>query len=115
MTSTVDLTKSLIACESVTPKDAGCLELIADRLEAIGFHNEVMQFGDVTNLWATRGNSNPIFAFAGHTDVVPPGPLSEWQTDPFKPTVQYEMLYGRGAADMKTSLAAMVTALERLP
>lgn len=115
MTNTLELTKSLIACESVTPEDAGCLDMIAARLDAIGFHNEIMQFGDVTNLWATRGEGNPVFAFAGHTDVVPPGPLSEWQCNPFEPSIRDGQLYGRGAADMKTSLAAMVTALERLP
>jgi succinyl-diaminopimelate desuccinylase len=114
MSSTLELTRSLIERPSVTPTDAGCLDLIASRLAAVGFSNEIMQFGDVTNLWATRGSGNPVFAFAGHTDVVPPGPAGEWLQDPFLPTITDGQLYGRGAADMKSSLAAMVTALERL-
>ncbi|MGR8950142.1 MAG: succinyl-diaminopimelate desuccinylase [Gammaproteobacteria bacterium] len=114
MNDTVSLAKALLARPSVTPDDAGCLDLIGDRLAALGFDNEIMQFGEVTNLWATRGDGGPIFAFAGHTDVVPPGPQDQWRSDPFKPTLIDEHLFGRGTADMKSSLAAMVTALERL-
>ncbi|MEM7468843.1 MAG: succinyl-diaminopimelate desuccinylase [Pseudomonadota bacterium] len=114
MTTTVELTKALIDKPSVTPEDAGCLKLIGQRLEAIGFNIEIMQFEDVTNLWATRGEVGPTFAFAGHTDVVPPGPLDEWRSQPFESTEADDFLFGRGAADMKSSLAAMVTALERL-
>ena len=114
MTDSVELTKDLIARQSVTPVDAGCLDLLSRRLDAIGFHSEIMQFGDVTNLWAQRGDASPLFAFAGHTDVVPPGPSDQWQSEPFSPTIVDDYLFGRGAADMKSSLAAMVTALERL-
>ncbi len=114
MNDPLALTKALIERPSVTPEDAGCLELIGERLAALGFKNEIMQFGEVTNLWSTRGTQGPIFAFAGHTDVVPPGPKEQWRVDPFKPSVIEDYLYGRGAADMKSSLAAMVCALERL-
>ena len=114
MSDSIELTKALLARESVTPVDAGCLDLLSSRLAAIGFETEIMQFGDVTNLWAQRGEEAPLFAFAGHTDVVPPGPREQWQSDPFSPTIAGDYLYGRGAADMKSSLAAMVTALERL-
>ena len=114
MNDTLELTKALIARESVTPVDAGCLDLLASRLTAIGFETEIMEFGDVTNLWARRGKEAPLFAFAGHTDVVPAGPSEQWQSEPFSPTIVDDYLYGRGAADMKSSLAAMVTALERL-
>ena len=102
----------LIARPSVTPDDAGCQSLIAARLEAIGFHIERLRFGEVDNLWARRGSAGPLFAFAGHTDVVPPGPLADWRFPPFEPTLDQGWLYGRGAADMKSSLAAMVTACE---
>ena len=114
MNDPLALTKALIERPSVTPDDAGCLHLIGERLASIGFENEIMQFGEVTNLWSTRGDGGPIFAFAGHTDVVPPGPSDQWRIDPFKPRVIDDYLYGRGAADMKSSLAAMVCALERL-
>ena len=114
MNDPLALTKALIERPSVTPEDAGCLELIGERLAALGFKNEIMQFGEVTNLWSTRGAEGPIFAFAGHTDVVPPGPKDQWRVDPFKPSIIEDYLYGRGAADMKSSLAAMVCALERL-
>lgn len=111
---TIELTKQLISQPSVTPDDAGCLKIIGDRLAAIGFTLEKMDFDDVENLWAVRGNSGPILAFAGHTDVVPTGDLSRWQHHPFEPVIEADgLLYGRGAADMKGSLAAMVTACER--
>ena len=103
----------LVRLRSVTPDDAGCQELIADRLRSIGFECEFMQFGDVTNLWARRGKSSPVFCFAGHTDVVPPGDENDWQSDPFEPVIRGDNLYGRGTADMKSGLAAMVVAVER--
>ncbi len=110
--TTVDLTRELIARQSVTPEDAGCQALMAERLEALGFACESLRFEDVDNLWAVIGTEGPTLAFAGHTDVVPTGPLDAWQTPPFTPTERDGRLYGRGAADMKTSLAAMVTATE---
>lgn len=113
MSSTLDLARQLIACPSVTPDDAGCQQILIDRLAAIGFEIERMPFGDVSNFWAQRGKGEPLFAFAGHTDVVPTGPLDAWDSDPFRPEVRDGRLYGRGAADMKGSLAAMVTACER--
>jgi len=113
MSPTLDLLKQLIACPSITPNDAGCQDILSDRLKAIGFSIEFMHFGEVTNLWARRGNTAPLFVFAGHTDVVPPGPLSAWESDPFIPTERNECLYGRGAADMKSGLAAMAVAAER--
>ena len=103
----------LVGRKSVTPEDAGCQDLILERLQPLGFRAEPLRFGDVSNLWARRGSEPPLFVFAGHTDVVPPGPLSQWHTDPFTPTLREGMLHGRGAADMKGSLAAMVTAAER--
>ena len=112
MSQAVDLTRDLIARRSVTPADEGCQQLIAARLGEIGFVIELMPFGSVTNLWARRGRSGPVFCFAGHTDVVPTGPLEEWRSDPFVPAVRDGVLYGRGAADMKSGLAAMVTATE---
>ncbi|MDG2018938.1 MAG: succinyl-diaminopimelate desuccinylase [Porticoccaceae bacterium] len=110
---TISLTKQLISCASVTPEDAGCQKLMTDRLAAIGFEIQHLRFDDVDNFWAIRGNSGPILCFAGHTDVVPSGPESSWQTPPFEPTVKNGQLYGRGAADMKGSLAAMVVAVEQ--
>lgn len=110
--SVLDLLKQLIACPSVTPDDAGCQDIISDRLKACGFSIEFMHFGAVTNLWARRGQQAPLVVFAGHTDVVPPGPLDQWDSDPFVPTERAECLYGRGAADMKSGLAAMVVAAE---
>ena len=107
------LARALIARKSITPQDAGCQELLAARLAAAGFRCEAMPFGDVANLWARRGASAPLVCFAGHTDVVPPGPLAEWHSDPFVPTVRDGKLYGRGAADMKSSIAAFVVATER--
>ena len=111
--ATLALTAELIARPSVTPEDAGCLELIADRLAPLGFTLERIDGGGVCNLWARRGTTAPVLCFAGHTDVVPPGPAEAWNTPPFSPTIKDGVLYGRGAADMKTSLAAFVTAIER--
>ncbi|MFA9440685.1 succinyl-diaminopimelate desuccinylase [Uliginosibacterium sp. sgz301328] len=111
--STLDLAQELIARRSVTPADEGCLEIIARRLEAIGFTCERIDSNDVCNLWARRGTARPVVCLAGHTDVVPTGPLDQWHSEPFAPTERDGYLYGRGAADMKTSLAAFVTAVER--
>ena len=113
MSETLQLASALIEKRSVTPDDAGCQALLIERLEAIGFGCETLQFGVVTNLWARRGEDAPLLAFAGHTDVVPPGPLDKWHSDPFVPEIRDGVLYGRGAADMKSSIAAMVTACER--
>lgn len=112
MSATLKLAQQLIQCPSVTPDDAGCQQIIAHRLAALGFTIETLQYGDVTNLWATLGESGPLFVFAGHTDVVPTGPQEQWQYPPFSATVADGYLHGRGAADMKGSLAAMVTAVE---
>jgi succinyl-diaminopimelate desuccinylase len=112
LTPTLELAQALISRRSVTPDDGGCQALIADRLSAAGFRCEPMRFGEVSNLWARRGSAQPLLCFAGHTDVVPTGPLSEWQSDPFVPTMRDGKLYGRGAADMKSSIAAFVTATE---
>lgn len=113
MSPTLELAKALIARPSVTPNDAGCQEILIERLEPLGFHVERLPFGSVQNFWARRGSGAPLFVFAGHTDVVPTGPREQWTSDPFVPTVRDGYLYGRGAADMKGSLAAMVTACER--
>ena len=113
MSPTLELSRALIERPSVTPDDQGCQQLLAARLQPLGFVIEHLRFGDVDNLWARRGNSKPLFVFAGHTDVVPPGPLHEWTSAPFKPVIRDGYLYGRGAADMKSSIAAMVTACER--
>jgi succinyl-diaminopimelate desuccinylase len=110
--STLELAKQLIRRPSVTPEDNGCQDLMISRLEAIGFEVERLRFDDVDNFWARRGSSGPLVVFAGHTDVVPTGPLDQWDADPFDPTVVDGMLYGRGAADMKSSLAAFITAIE---
>ncbi len=107
------LAKDLISRQSVTPEDAGCQDVMIERLKALGFDIEVMVFEDTTNFWARRGTKAPLFAFAGHTDVVPAGKLEEWDTPPFEPTIKNGYLFGRGAADMKGSLAAMVVAVER--
>ncbi|WP_043315667.1 succinyl-diaminopimelate desuccinylase [Microbulbifer sp. HZ11] len=112
MTPTVQLTCDLISKRSVTPEDAGCMELMLERLEKIGFKTEHLRFGDTDNFWSVRGEEGPLFAFAGHTDVVPTGPEANWKYPPFEPQVVDGMLYGRGAADMKGSLAAMVVACE---
>ena len=110
--STLDLARALIARRSVTPEDAGCLDLITACLEPLGFRCERISANGVENLWARRGEQAPLVCFAGHTDVVPTGPLDQWQSDPFTPTLRDGALYGRGAADMKTSLAAIVEAIE---
>lgn len=112
MSPVLELTRDLIARRSVTPDDAGCLPLIASRLERLGFRIEHLRFGDVDNLWAAHGHGGPVLAFLGHTDVVPSGPEASWATPPFEPTEKAGMLYGRGAADMKGSVAAMVVAIE---
>lgn len=109
----IQLLDQLIRCQSVTPEDAGCQDVMAARLEELGFECEQMPFGDVTNLYARRGTASPVFCFAGHTDVVPPGALAEWDSDPFEPVMRDGVLYGRGAADMKSGLAAMIVAVER--
>jgi len=113
MDITLKLTQELINRPSVTPDDAGCQKLIAERLEKLGFKATHLRFDDVDNLWITHGDSGPLFAFAGHTDVVPTGPIEEWNTDPFEAEIIDGMLYGRGAADMKGGIAAMVTATEQ--
>ena len=109
---TLALAKELISRPSVTPEDEGCQQVIGERLSALGFELETMVFEDTTNLWARRGQGRKLFCFAGHTDVVPPGDVNDWQFPPFEPTIHDGYLYGRGAADMKGSLAAMVTATE---
>ncbi|WP_197513334.1 succinyl-diaminopimelate desuccinylase [Acidihalobacter aeolianus] len=113
MSATLELTIELVSRSSMTPEDAGCQQLIAQRLERLGFVAQHLRFGEVDNLWLRRGNDGPVFCFAGHTDVVPTGPLEKWNSPPFVPTVRDGMLYGRGTADMKGSIAAMVTAIER--
>ena len=112
MNAVLELAKQLVACPSISPEDGGCQEIIAARLKQMGFHTEAMPFGNVANLWATHGSGSPLLVFAGHTDVVPVGSLQEWHSDPFEPTIRDGFLYGRGAADMKSSLAAMVIAAE---
>ncbi len=110
---TIALAQSLIERPSVTPEDFGCQQLMSERLAKLGFTNESMVFEDTTNLWSRRGSRGPVFCFAGHTDVVPAGKLESWNTPPFDPVIADGMLYGRGAADMKGSLAAMIVATER--
>ncbi len=105
--------QALIRRRSITPRDRGCQKLIAERLSKIGFRVEHLRYGEVENLWARRGETAPLLVFAGHTDVVTPGAREEWKHDPFTPTIENGMLYGRGAADMKSSLAAFVTAIEK--
>ena len=112
MSKTLDLAKDLISRQSNTPLDAGCQDLMISRLEPLGFKIERMRFGDVDNFYARRGTTGPLLVFAGHTDVVPTGPVDKWHTPPFEPTIKDGMLYGRGAADMKTSCAAFITAIE---
>ncbi len=113
MSATLDLTAELLRRPSVSPEDHGCLDVIGARLAALGFRNERLQYPPVDNLWSRRGEDRPLLCFAGHTDVVPTGPREDWHTDPFEPVVRDGILYGRGAADMKSGLAAMVTATER--
>jgi succinyl-diaminopimelate desuccinylase len=112
MSRTLELTVDLMGRASVTPADGGCQSVMIGRLEAAGFQVEKLNYGNVENFWARRGTVAPVLCFAGHTDVVPTGPLEEWRTNPFEPTVREGVLYGRGAADMKSGLAAMVTATE---
>lgn len=114
MSDVLALTQELIRRESVTPKDGGCQQLMATRLEAMGFQVEHLRFGEVDNFWATWGDSGPLCVFAGHTDVVPTGPESQWSVEPFAAEIRDGYLYGRGAADMKASLAAMIVACETL-
>ena len=109
---TLELAKQIIACHSVTPEDGGCMDIIGARLAPLGFTLEYLNRNGVTNLWARRGTQAPLFVFAGHTDVVPTGPLDKWTSPPFAPEIRDGMLYGRGTADMKSSLAASVTAVE---
>ncbi|WP_196140542.1 succinyl-diaminopimelate desuccinylase [Aliikangiella sp. G2MR2-5] len=111
--STLDIAKNLIARQSVTPLDAGCQSFMAEYLGFLGFDTEHLDYEDTQNIWSMRGKGSPVFVFAGHTDVVPPGPLEKWECPPFEPTLIDGMLYGRGAADMKGSLAAMLTASKR--
>jgi len=106
------LLAKLIACQSITPRDSGCQELIIEHLEPLGFKCETLIFGEVKNLWATKGKDGPTLCFAGHTDVVPPGPSKDWESDPFEATFNEDFIFGRGAADMKSGLAAMITATE---
>ena len=112
MPKALDLARELMSRASVSPTDGGCQAVMIERLEHIGFEVESMRFGPVDNFWAKRGRGGPVFCFAGHTDVVPTGPLEDWLTDPFLPVIENGMLYGRGAADMKSGLAAMLTASE---
>ncbi len=112
MSKTLELAKDLIARQSLTPDDAGCQEVMIKRLEPLGFRIERMRFGNVDNFYARRGDHGPLLVFAGHTDVVPTGPVGKWHTPPFEPTIKDGMLFGRGAADMKTSCAAFITAIE---
>lgn len=111
--SAIDLSKQLIERASITPDDAGCQKIIAEKLAALGFKNEHLRFGDTDNLWSRFGTAAPLFVFAGHTDVVPPGNIADWSYEPFVPTIVDGKLYGRGSADMKTAIAAMVVAVER--
>jgi len=113
VSETLDLTIELVKRPSISPDDAGCQDIIAARLEKIGFKIERLNFGSTSNLWATHGSSGPILGFVGHTDVVPTGPVEDWQSPPFEPVIRDGKLYGRGTADMKCGVAAFVTAVER--
>ena len=108
----IELLSELVRRASITPDDAGCQQILIERLTVLGFACETMVFGDTTNLWARRGSDSPVLCFAGHTDVVPPGDTAEWSTDPFEPTIKDGQMYGRGAADMKSGLASMIVAIE---
>lgn len=112
MSEVVTLAKELIACPSITPNDAGCQDILLQRLQKLGFNIQLLPYGPVKNFWARLGTDGPLLVFAGHTDVVPTGPLEKWQSDPFIPTIRNGLLFGRGAADMKSSIAAMVIAVE---
>ncbi len=113
MSDTLSLLTEIIKKPSVTPKDQGCQDLLAQRLKKTGFDDERLNFGDTQNIWLRRGKARPLFVFLGHTDIVPPGPLDSWDTPPFEPSIRDGMLYGRGAADMKGGIACFVTAVER--
>lgn len=113
MSETLELTKHLVRLQSITPDDAGCQTVIADRLATLGFTSETMQFGEVKNLWCKKGTAAPLLVFLGHTDVVPTGPESNWKSKPFEPSERDGYLFGRGTADMKANIAAFITALER--
>ena len=113
MSETLTLLKDLIKRESVTPKDAGCQDVLAERLTKIGFNEERLDFDDTQNIWLRRGDAKPLLTFLGHTDVVPPGPLDRWDSPPFEPTIRDGKLYGRGTADMKGGIACFITAVER--
>jgi len=113
MSSVLELTQELVARRSLTPEDAGCQALMMERMKGLGFATEPLRFGQVDNFWARLGTSGPLLVFAGHTDVVPSGPLEQWKSDPFKPEIRDGLLYGRGTADMKGGLAAMLVAVER--
>ncbi|MBE0493248.1 MAG: succinyl-diaminopimelate desuccinylase [Thiomicrospira sp.] len=113
MSATIDLAQALLQIDSVTPDDKGCQDLIADFLKPLGFNCEPMPFGDVSNLWARKGDTGPLFVFAGHTDVVPTGPLGKWKHPPFSAEIDQGMMYARGAADMKSSIACFMVATER--
>lgn len=113
MSETLELLKDLVRRESVTPEDAGCQDVLAERLTRLGFKEERLNFEDTQNIWLRRGEAKPLFTFLGHTDVVPPGPLNSWFSPPFVPTIRDGKLFGRGAADMKGGIACFVTAVER--
>jgi succinyl-diaminopimelate desuccinylase len=113
MSSVIELAKELILCPSITPHDAGCQKIISERLARAGFHCEPMRYGEVDNLWARYGTHSPLMVFAGHTDVVPPGPEQDWTSSPFQPIIRDHYLYGRGASDMKSAIAAMIMAAEK--
>src|SRR5690606_14920756 len=113
MSDVLSLLQELISRRSVTPDDAGCQALVAERLQRAGFDCEHLRYGEVDNLWATHGEGGPVLVLLGHTDVVPPGPVEAWTSDPFKPEIRDGVLYGRGAADMKSGVAAFVVAAER--
>ena len=112
MTKTLDLAKALIKKASITPKDMGCQELMISCIKTLGFNVELMNYGNVQNFYARKGNTAPLIVFAGHTDVVPPGPIDQWKFDPFSPSEEEGLLYGRGSADMKSSLAAFIVAIQ---